>query len=194
VALPMAAGEERKLETGLMSVEEAHWLPDGVHFLAVGRQTDGQRCASVFDFGGGPPRLVVSRLDLRRVLVTSGNLSPVSPDGKVVAAAVASGKIMLIPLDGGAQRALAGSGPDDVPIQWTADGRGLFVFDPSKLPAKVTIIDLASGRRETWREIQPIDREGVLGIYSVAVNRDATSVAFSYPLFLSKLYLVKGLR
>jgi len=194
VALPMAAGEERKLETGLTSLDEAHWLPDGTHALVVGRQPDGQRVASVFDFAGGAARVVAPRLELRRATMQSGNLSSVSPDGRMIAAATASGQVMLIPLDGGAARPLAGSGPNDIPIQWTQDGLSLFVYDPSELPGKVTKIELASGRRETWREIVPVDREGVTGIAAVAINRDASAVAFSYRHFLSKLYLVKGLQ
>jgi hypothetical protein len=194
VALPMAAGEERKLDTGLTSLDEAHWLPDGNHVLVVGLQAGGQRIASVFDFGGGPARVVASKLELRRATMQSGYLSSVSPDGSMIAAAMASGQVMLLPLDGGPARPLALSGPNDIPIQWTPDGRSLFVFDPSELPGKVTKIELASGRRETWREIVPVDREGVSGVAAVAVNRDASAFAFSYRHFLSKLYLVKGLR
>ncbi|MGK2858293.1 MAG: protein kinase domain-containing protein [Thermoanaerobaculia bacterium] len=193
VALPTAAGKERVLETGLTSLREAQWMADGTHALVVGQNAEGQRVASLFDFDGGAPRVIVSGIDLRPGNGQGANLSPVSPDGRVVAVAMASGRIELLPLDGGAPRPLAGSGPNDLPIQWTPDGRQLFVFDPSELPTKVSRIDLATGRREIWREIMPIDRVGVCGIAMVAITPDASAFAYSYRQYFSKLYRVRGL-
>lgn len=36
--------------------------------------------------------------------------------------------------------------------------RRLFLLDPSGLPARVYTVEVASGRRELWRELVPVDR------------------------------------
>ena len=112
-------------------------------------------------------------------------------EGPTLAERLAEG---ALPLDGGAPRPLPGSGPNDYPIEWSPDGRDLYLFDPSALPTRVFKVDVASGRRELWREILPIDRVGVSGIQRVAVTPDGSAYAYSYQQVRSNLYLVKGLR
>ena len=125
---------------------------------------------------------------------TPGCFSSVSPDGRFVAAAMASGEIRILSLDGGAARALPGSGPNDLPVRWSADGRRLFVLDPSGLPARVYTVEVASGRRELWRELVPVDRVGVAGVETIALTPDATAYSYSYRQYRSDLYLLTGLR
>ena len=195
VALPTAAGEERALATGFSKLIEARWLPDGLHVLVAGTDADGSTRAKLVAFEGGPARTVVERLELRAAAAANTRLlSPVSPDGRFVAAAMASGEIAIVSLDGGATRALPGSGPNDLPVQWSADGRRLFLLDPSGLPARVSAVEVASGRRELWRELVPVDRVGVSGVETVALTPDATAYSYSYRQYRSVLYLLKGLR
>jgi hypothetical protein len=52
----------------------------------------------------------------------------VSPDGRLVACAEAAGGIAIVPIEGGDVIRIPGMGTNDLPIQWTADGRRLFVF------------------------------------------------------------------
>jgi dipeptidyl aminopeptidase/acylaminoacyl peptidase len=195
VALPTAAGEERVLATGLSSILEGRWLPDGLHVLVVGTDPDGSTCLKQIGFEGGPARTVVTRLELRPAVARNTRLlSSVSPDGRFVAAATASGEITVLSLDGGEPRPLPGTGPNDLPVQWSADGRRVFLLDPSQLPARVYAVEVASGKRELWREIHPPDRAGVAGVEAVALTPDATAYVYSYRQYRSDLYLVKGLR
>jgi dipeptidyl aminopeptidase/acylaminoacyl peptidase len=195
VALPTAEGQERLLATGFSRLTEARWLPDGLHVLVAGTDPDGSTRLKLVGFDGGPTRTVVERLELRAAAALNTRLlSPVSPDGRFVAAAMASGEIAILSLDGGAARALPGSGPNDLPVQWSADGRRLFLLDPSGLPAKVYAVEMASGRRELWRELMPVDRAGVSGVEAVALTPDATAYSYSYRQYRSVLYLLKGLR
>jgi hypothetical protein len=195
VALPTAEGEERVLATGFSRLIEARWLPDGLHVLVAGTDPDGSTRAKLFGFDGGPARTVVERLELRTASAMNTRLlSPVSPDGRFVAAAMANGKIAVLSLDAGAARALPGSGPNDLPVQWSADGRRLFLLDPSGLPARVYAVEVASGRRELWRELVPVDRVGVSGVETVALTPDSTAYSYSYRQYRSVLYLLKGLR
>jgi len=195
VALPTAEGEERVLATGFAKLIEARWLPDGLHVLVAGTDPDGSTRAKLVGFGGGPARVVVERLELRAAAAANTRLlSSVSPDGRFVAAAMASGEIAILSLDGGAARALPGSGPNDLPVRWSADGRRLFLLDPSGLPARVYAVEVASGHRELWRELVPVDRVGVSGVETVALTPDATAYSYSYRQYRSDLYLLKGLR
>ncbi len=195
VALPTAEGEERVLATGFSKLIESRWLPDGLHVLVVGTDPDGSTRAKLVAFDGGPARTVVERLELRAAAAANTRLlSSVSPDGRFVAAAMASGEIRVVSLDDGATRILPGSGPNDLPVRWSADGRRLFVLDPSGLPARVYTVEVASGRRELWRELVPVDRVGVSGVETVALTPDATAYCYSYRQYRSDLYLLKGLR
>src|SRR4029450_4993657 len=90
--------------------------------------------------------------ELRFASWSNRMLSPVSPDGRFVAASVASGEVLLVPRDGGPSKEVPGSGSNDVPIQWTPDGRSLLLFTPGVLPTRISEIDLESGRRTLVRE------------------------------------------
>ena len=45
---------------------------------------------------------------------------------------------------------------------WSADGRSLYVIEKQEKTAKVFRRDLATGRREPWKEITPADPAGFL--------------------------------
>ena len=118
----------------------------------------------------------------------------VSPDGRYVAASVAGGEILLVPLDGGQSRAVPGCGPSDLPIQWTPDSRRLLVFNPGSLPARIFEIDLESGRRQLVRELLPRDRVGVYGLVQALITPDRSAYVYGYQEYRSDLYRVTGLR
>ena len=194
VAMPTAAGKERTIETAFPMITAARWLPDGERVLVVATDPQGRNVASVMSFSGGPERRISESLDLRLASWSNRPLSPVSPDGRFVAASVASGEVMLVPLDGGQPRAVPGSGPSDLPIQWTKDGRRLMLFNVGVLPAMISEIDLETGRRHLVRELLPLDRVGVYGVMQALITPDREAYAYSYQGYRSDLYRVTGLR
>jgi eukaryotic-like serine/threonine-protein kinase len=194
VAIPTAAGEEKVLATAFPTGAAARWMPDGGHVLVLARGKDGKGVANVMGFDGAPPRTVSEDFELREGSRRNRSLSPVSPDGRFVAAAVARGRVEVLALESGTAQPVPGTGVNDLPIQWTPDGRQLYVLDLGALPGKIWKVDLATGRRDIWREIQPVDRVGVSGVTMALVTPDGSSWAYSYPQFRSSLYLVKGLR
>jgi hypothetical protein len=111
-----------------------------------------------------------------------------------VALAESGGGIRVVSVENGEAYQLPGAGQNDLPIQWTADGRSLYVYDPGELPARISTVELATGRRAPWLEIMPRDPAGVHGIERLCLTTDGRSYAYSYPHFLSDLYLVEGLR
>ena len=113
-----------------------------------------------------------------------------SPDGRVVITTEGT----LYGLEGGQVRTVPGLSQEDWPLQWSADGRWLYVRRFEGLPTKVYRVDLQTGRRELWREFLPADRAGVTGIDNVYLTPDGTSYVYCYQRSLSDLYLAEGLR
>ena len=118
----------------------------------------------------------------------------VSPDGRLLAYAESGGGISVVPVEGGEARRVPGAGVNDVPAQWSPDGRRLFVFDPGEVPARLFTLDVERGERRLVREVEPRDPVGVTGISQVSITRDGQAYAYSYQQILSDLFLVEGLR
>jgi hypothetical protein len=62
------------------------------------------------------------------------------------------------------------------------------------MSGKVHRIDLASGRRELWKEIKPRDRAAFGGFSNIVFTPDRKSYAYSLARYISTLYLVEGLK
>jgi len=183
VLLPTGAGEPRPLPNA--DVEEyysAAWFPDGKRFVFVGNEAGRGQRAYVVGLGGEPPR----------PLTPEGvDSAVVSPDGRFVAAhgASASG---VYPVDGGPARPLPGLAKDESLLQWSLDGRALYVYRAAEIPRRIYRLDLATGRRDVWREISPPGAVGNTPIFPVQVARDGRSYAYTVDVTLSDLFLVDG--
>jgi hypothetical protein len=55
-------------------------------------------------------------------------------------------------------------------------------------------VDVATGRKDLWKEIGPSDPAGVTGLGHVLLTPDGASYAYNYARTLSDLYLVEGLK
>jgi Tol biopolymer transport system component len=185
-------GEGKQLsETGLQYEGAANWFPDGKRILCVAHEPDRALRIYVQDLQGGRPRPVTPE----GVRFRFGTHS-LSPDGALVAATGPDGKGYLYAVEGGEPRPIPGLEPGEVTAGWGADGRSLYVYrDPGGLPScKVFRVDLATGRRELWKEITPPDPAGVAGIGHVHLTPDTKSYVYEVVRVLSDLYLVEGLK
>jgi DNA-binding winged helix-turn-helix (wHTH) protein len=188
VLIPTGAGEPRVIRMdGLPNVYQVGWLPDGSGLVLAGRQADRPQRIFVQPLNGGAPRPVTpERVTARQIVV--------SPDGRWVVGVERGKGPVLYPLSGGGDpRPIAGAEPEDQPLQWSDDGRTLYL-QRGRLPMLVYAVDLASGTRRPWRELAPDDRAGVLTLTRIVLTRDARAYAFGYGRVLSELYLVDGLR
>ena len=61
------------------------------------------------------------------------------------------------------------------------------------LAARIFRRDLATGRRELWKEVRPPDQTGLVYVRAV-VSADGRAYAYSLARCLSSLYLVEGLK
>lgn len=189
--VPSAGGPLRLLQTARnVEFEGGAFLPGDVLLLAGHDGGDRQPTRLFLRSPGGADVKVVPSEEIRSPRAGFA----VSPDGKMAAGVAPSRRIVLLPLDGGPARPLAGGAQEDVPIRFTADGHSLFVYARDEIPARVARIDLETGRREPVRDLAPRDIAGVERIRDVVITPDGSSWAYSAFRTLSVLYVATGLR
>jgi hypothetical protein len=101
---------------------------------------------------------------------------------------------MLDDVTGGAGRPVAGLTPEDIVIRWSTDSRRVFAGHASQVPLRVDRVDIATGQRAASTEISPADRAGLVSFTGVALADDPHVYAYTYQRYVSRLYLVEGLR
>jgi Tol biopolymer transport system component len=188
VLLPTGPGAEKRLAaSGLKEYYSAVWFPSGKRILFVAADSDTKPRSYIQDIDGGIAR-PISNETLQAVLV--------SPDEKLLAGIGSAGRFVLRPIDGGETRPIRGALPGDELIQWSADGRFLYVRAPGDSSLEFFRVNLATGRRESWKEIDVADPVGLIGIQPAAVRMtpDGKSYAYSYWRTLTELYLVDNLK
>jgi eukaryotic-like serine/threonine-protein kinase len=182
--LPTGVGEARAIGPPGLHYDRVDWFPDGKRLLVQGSEANR------------PPRTFVLAIDggAAKAITPEGVIaSRVSPDQKF-ATAVSGGKLTLVPLAGGQSRTLGDLEPGESVIQWSPDGRFLFLRQPDG-PASLRInrLDVITGRRELWKELKTPDSVGVQ-IGPVVITPDGKSYAYSFERDISTLYLARGLR
>lgn len=182
--LPKGAGETRTIGEAGMHYERVEWFPDGRRILFYGNEPNRPSRAFVQDLDGGKPvPLTPEGMDA----------SHVSPDGKF-ATVVAAGRLSLFPIGGGQSKPVEVLEPGQSVIRWSGDGRFLFLQRQTE-PAVLTInrLEVATGRRELWKEIKAPDSVGVQ-MGQIVMTPDGASYAYSFQRDISTLYLAEGLR
>jgi len=188
VLLPTGAGGEKTLPTsGLKEFYSATWFASGKRILFVAAGSDAKPHSFVQDIDGGTAR-PINDDTMQDVLV--------SPDEKLLAGIDSADGCVLHVLDGGKTLPIRGTLPGDDLIQWSSDGRFLYVRAPGDSSLDFFRVNLATGAREAWKKIEPADKVGLIGIQSAAVHMtpDGKSVAYSYWKTLTELYVVDNLK
>ncbi len=188
--LPVGAGQTRTLPGDAIRYQPwGAWLPDGKRVLLAGSEPGKGTHLYVRDLEGGKARLAAP-MDIR----VSFTGMTASPDGKSATAVLSDGSVAMISLESGQSRPIPGLAAGELPVQWSEDGRSLYVCRPLGLPAKIYRLDPATGERSLWKEIAPSDPAGVFGIDPIRLTRDGKSYVYSYRRLLTDLYLVEGLK
>jgi serine/threonine protein kinase/Tol biopolymer transport system component len=187
VLLPTGPGEEKALPpSGLVEYYSAAWFPDGKRILFVAAGSDRQPRSYVQYVGAGEARAITDE---------AVQATLISPDGKLLAAIGAEGDYQLRPVAGGEPRPIRGALPGDELIQWSSDGRFLFMRGLSDSVIEFFRVDLSTGRREPWKKIEAADPVGLIGFQpaSVHMTPDGRSFIYTYWKVLTELYLVDSL-
>ena len=186
--LPTGAGETRSIrDDGITAYEWAGWLPDGKRIAFTGRAPGANARVYVRDLAGGTPRPITPP----GVVVYRNTITP---DGRYLAGPC--GKLScLYPIDGGGEPLpIAGTeGCSCNVLGWSPDGK-MYLRDAKRTPpTRVLRVDLKTGERETWRELEPPERSGIVGVGNISLTPDGRAYAYNYARQLSDLYVVAGL-
>jgi Tol biopolymer transport system component len=185
--VPTGTGEARQLTHDAVTYTGARFFSDGKRLLASGIEAGHGGRDYLIDVGSGdskpitPEGIVGTRL---------------SPDDKYVAVLGPDRKRGIWPLEGGGFRAIPGLEAKDLVIDWTSDGKSVYVA-PTKMGSRsmqVFRADVQTGRMEPWRTFG--DAAGAEGAHVVAphLSSDGNGYAYLYVRVLSEAYVVTGLR
>ena len=194
--VPVGAGTPRTLDLGFAirtALGAQRWLPGGERILVAADEGAGNVTLRVLAERTGRQLSASAAFVPDAGALVSNWLTPVSPDGRMVAVKAASGEVLVVPLDGSPPRPVPDSDVNELPVQWSDDSQSLFVFRPGEIPSRVFRVEVASGRRTLWAEISPPDPNAT-GIGGLCLTRDGRTGVYAYAHAQAELYLVNGLR
>ena len=189
ILVPIGPGEIKTIPQQLEVEFLTQFFPDGKRFLAYGREKGKPLRFYVIDLAGGQPRPITPEIS-----DTPHDPKTLSPNGEFLFAYSVDHKYFVYPIEGGEPFVLAGMSPEELPFQWSADSRSVYVCDPMKRPAQVFKIEVSTGTRTLFKQFLLSDYSGVQRIATVRVAPDENTYAYSYEKNVSTLYLIDGLK
>ncbi len=186
--LPTGAGETKAVRyPGIEDIRAARSFPDDRRLLMVAAEDKRGARLYVGDREGKSLR-AISPEGLNNLNVS------VSPDGAFAAAVDPDGVPRLYPTTGGEPKSAPGLQAGDLPLRFSTNGQELFVARLLPGSAMVYRVDLASGRREPWKELKSSDAAGLTPSPAIQITPDGQYYAYTYRRLLGDLILVDGLR
>jgi Tol biopolymer transport system component len=187
---PMGPGESREVPTSGIQVDVPAWLPDGTLVAFGGAPGQLSRGWVLDPDGKGPARAFTPEgVDIAR-----NSAWPVtSPDSTRVVASDQAGTYAIYPLAGGPPERIPGLAEHDVPVQWTDDGKALFVARDGEATSNVRRLDLASGAQTPWITVPPRDAAG-LRLSRLYITRNGRYWVRSDTRLLVDLYVAERIR
>jgi Tol biopolymer transport system component len=188
VFLPTGPGRPRDLALpGLrpLAAGPARFLPDGKHILIRAMDADQKIGLYVVDGESGKFQVVEA------ATVNPQFPTLVSPDGTSVLFLDQEG-VQFSDIRGTPHKVSIPKW-EGIPLQWSADGRSIFVLGTdSSSPWRVFRVDLASGRKELWREFSIPD---VFGFNLVILpTPDGRSYVYGYDKYTADLFIAEGVK
>jgi WD40 repeat protein len=198
VRLVSTSGETRNLPNGgleLLRRFGGDWLPDGQHIVFTASQKGRPPRIFLQAVNGSPPVAIGPE---GTTLISSATFwaKAVSPDGSLVAC-LRDGRAALLPIKGGELREIPGLLPGDLLVQWSEDGKTLYL-QRDDAPGKIWRLELSSGRRSFFREIRPpqtgLPPGGGPWLLQLLLSRDGQSYVQTYQGWLSDLFVLEGVK
>jgi hypothetical protein len=189
--VPAGAGEPRALDLGDDEVLAAVALPGPEpRFVVTVRTPTG--AVHVEQIGAA------GRTGLPLESGFFSTSAAISPDGRRIAYNPRGGRfgeIRLCELSSGVCQTPLAVGADSAVVQWSADGRSLWLRDWGEPRIRLSRLDLETGARETWLELGADDEANVISLNNLYLSRDGRIYAFGRSVVEeSSLFVVDGLR
>jgi Tol biopolymer transport system component len=188
--LPIGPGEPKDLSKSEVTVQWASYFPDGRRLALSGHEPGRGVRLFVQDLPDGKPRAISPE----GVGAARTNFNPVSPDGMSIAAYGPDGRLALYPVEPAEPRLVPGVDREDIPVLWAPDSRFLYLWRSLGSRGRIEMMEIATGRRNVWKELRPPDPAGVLQVGPIVVAPDGRAYVYSYRRVLDELYAVTGLR
>jgi hypothetical protein len=116
----------------------------------------------------------------------------VAPDGQVLAVTADSRALLYSTASSASPQRELQLNRGDIPIAWTTDSKDVYLLDKSR--TTILRYELASERRRIWKELPLPAPNAQMKDFAIGITPDGKSVAYTYSLCHTDLYLVKGLK
>lgn len=174
-----------------------NFLPDSRHAIVSARLKKGPYSLYWMDLGTGKYHQVAPD-------GASGfhSQNMVSPDGQwmayetVTQAAMPEDErsVVVARTDGSSPRSVHGLREREAILGWYKDSSALVILDRNVLPAPVTALDVATGKRTPLMMLTPPDPVGISGVQGLCLAPDGSAYAYNIVRQISELYLIEGLK
>jgi len=188
VLLPTGAGGPKIVTKDAINHQVAVFFPDGKRILFSGNEPGRGTRLYVQDLEGGKPQAITPEG------IRLWRSKPISPDGKSVIARGPEGRVFLYDISPSEPRPVPGLEPGEIPVQWSPDGKSIYVYRRGDVPARVFRVERETGKRELWKELQPGDTTGLEEVANVWLTPDGRSYVYNHIRTLCDLYLAEGLK
>jgi hypothetical protein len=190
VLLPTGAGSPVHLPKGSLGrASMGAWLGDSKRVVFTGYLDDGHPRGYVQEIPNGAPSAITPP-DVQlsaRAAVRDDHLILGTSDNRW----------MLYPVEGGDPRPVSALPATSTPVQWSDDGRFVYVMDSGGAigPPGLDVfrVELATGRRSLWKTLVHQDPVGLeRQRASVLIAPDGRSYCYSYLRRLGNLFIITG--
>ena len=169
---------------GIKEYHYASFFPDGrqILFTGVEAREDAAIRSYVQDVNTGQVHPLTEELTVAL---------RVAPDGKRVITLQPDRIYYIQPLNGGEPKAIYGLEPDDEPIQWSDDGRAVFVKGAGDFATKIYRVNIETGKRQEWKDIDPPNKVGLVGLEvnpgGILITPDGKVSVYTYWILLQHI-------
>jgi len=181
--LPTGPGESQFPKIEGTHFDGVEWFPDNKRILFTGNETGHPIRTWIYDPDSNKPAPVTPE-------GTRG--MRVSPDGKWFIT-VDPHKLLMTSVTGGDSQAIADLQPGETVVRWSADGHYLFLQQREPSSIKISRLDIATRRKETWLTVK-VPEPGAVFFGPLALSADGKACASTFQRDLANLFLVRGLK
>ncbi len=196
--IPTGAGEQRDLPAGeFLAITRVRYFADGerIAFSAIDSENQShlyvQSVMQADEETGidGKPRRVSDR--------PMGLAAPPSPDGKWLVGVGKDKRSVLVDVETGEEKPLRDIAFGDFPMQWTADGKALWLLrrpKPNSAEVGVEILryDLTTAKSTRMGLFAPPDPVGMHGVREGVLTPDGKHYVYTVNQQLDELFLLEG--
>jgi len=184
---PTGVGQPRRLSiAGFESFQTARYLPDGKRFFVNANMRGRLNQCYLLHVAGGEPRPVGPE---------GGFCGAASPDGSRLAITMPDGSLSIFSVDGNdPAKRVVGWPSRATALEWSADGKSLYLTSETLIPLTIRRLGLATGRIELVKTLVPPEVAGTQTIAVPLVTRDGRTYAYTYIRLLGDLYVAEGLK